>query len=83
LSSRTWIRLVHKYSRDILGEFCDARHLHSSAMQAALQGTLQLHLCGTLAVSRRMILIAQEGEKGKETKIPQKTMGLHPKPEER
>ena len=53
-----------------------------SAMQAALQGTLQLHLCGTLAVSRRMILIAQEGEKGKETKIPQKTMGLHPKPEE-
>jgi len=49
---------------------------------ALLQGTLQLHLCGALTIFRRVILIAKDGEQRQETKIPQKTVGLHPKPEE-
>jgi len=77
------LRLVTKYSRDILGGFCNVCHLHSSALQAVLQGILQLHLRGVLAVSRRTILFAKDGEKGEETKIPQKTVGFHPEPEER
>ena len=55
----------------------------SSSLQALLQGTLQLHLCGALRILRQMILIPKDGEKGEETKIPQKTVGFHPEPEER